>query len=338
MALPGTSATNPVWKIVWKLKIPAKVKKKYWRALHGILPLKSIMVNQHVGTSGECPICRNGPEDVMHLLFSCPIGQEVWRNLGLDKTIQESTLVDRSGSAVLEHLLRRQDNSIGGSSNLGMKEVVCVTSWYLWWLRRRRSRQEPVPPIFKCKMYILAIASNSAKAASCLNVSSSGVQWKKPIPRQLKLNMDASFHADSRSGSTGAVVRDFQGNFVAAACSFLPHVASPVMAGAIGMREGLMLIERMGSHNVIAESDSMEVINACKGDQRWWSESAAILAGCVDLVSNIGTVSFGHCLREVNEVEHELAAFSFSTKSSCSWDAEAPNFIVSYLINDVTIR
>jgi hypothetical protein len=29
MALPGTSATNPVWKIVWKLKIPAKVKKKY---------------------------------------------------------------------------------------------------------------------------------------------------------------------------------------------------------------------------------------------------------------------------------------------------------------------
>jgi hypothetical protein len=187
-------------------------------------------------------------------------------------------------------------------------------------------------------MSILAIVSNSAKASSCLNVSSSGVQWKKPDPRQLKLNVNASFHVDSRSGSTRDVVYDFQGNFVAAACSFLLHVASPVMAEAIGMREGLMLIERMGSHNVIAESDSMEVINACKEDQRWWSESAAILADCVDLVSNIGNVSFGHCLREANEVAHELAAFSFSTKSSFSSDAKAPNFIVSHLINDVTLR
>jgi hypothetical protein len=26
LALPGSSATNPVWKIIWKLKIPSKVK------------------------------------------------------------------------------------------------------------------------------------------------------------------------------------------------------------------------------------------------------------------------------------------------------------------------
>jgi hypothetical protein len=28
LALPGSSANNPVWKILWKLKIPGKVKKK----------------------------------------------------------------------------------------------------------------------------------------------------------------------------------------------------------------------------------------------------------------------------------------------------------------------
>jgi hypothetical protein len=66
-----------------------------------------------------------------------------------------------------------------------------------------------------------------------------------------------------------------------------------MMAEAIGMREGLMLVEKMGNHNVVVEGDSMEVINACKEDQRWWSESAAILADSVDLVSNIGDVSFG---------------------------------------------
>jgi hypothetical protein len=176
--------------------------------LHDILPLKSILVYRHVGTLGECPICRTGPEDVLHLLFACPTAREFWRNLGLENTIQECTLVDRSGFAVLEHLLRRQDNSVDGVNNLGTKEIVCVTSWYLWWMRRRRTRGEPVPPIFKCKISILAIVSNSVKASSCLSVTL-GVQWKKLDPRQLKLNVDASFHSDSCSGSMGGVVRVF---------------------------------------------------------------------------------------------------------------------------------
>jgi hypothetical protein len=58
----------------------------------------------------------------------------------------------------------------------------------------------------------------------------------------------------------------------------------------------------------------------------------------MDLVSNIGNVSFSHCPREANKVAHELAAFNFSTKTSYCWDVEAPNFIVSHLINDITIR
>jgi hypothetical protein len=57
LALPNVFATNPIWKIIWKLRVPSKVKKIIWRALHGILPLKSILVNRHIGTSGECPVC-----------------------------------------------------------------------------------------------------------------------------------------------------------------------------------------------------------------------------------------------------------------------------------------
>jgi hypothetical protein len=40
LALPGGSATNLTWKVLWKLKIPSKVKIFMWRALHGIMPLK----------------------------------------------------------------------------------------------------------------------------------------------------------------------------------------------------------------------------------------------------------------------------------------------------------
>jgi hypothetical protein len=67
LAMPGSSASNPVWSILWKLQIPSKVKIFMWRALHGILPLKSILANRHIGTTGECPVCHQGAEDIRHL-------------------------------------------------------------------------------------------------------------------------------------------------------------------------------------------------------------------------------------------------------------------------------
>jgi hypothetical protein len=71
LSLPGSSVNNPVWKSLWKIQLPSKIKKIAWRALHGIVPLKSIMVNRHVGTSGECPICHLADEDIMHLFLKC---------------------------------------------------------------------------------------------------------------------------------------------------------------------------------------------------------------------------------------------------------------------------
>ena len=185
-------------------------------------------------------------------------------------------------------------------------------------------------------MSILAIAANAA-TLSDRQQTSREERWCKPEPRQVKLNVDASFHYDSSAGSTGAILRDYQGNFVAAETTYLPHVASPMMAEAYAMRQGLILANRLGCNNVAAESDSLEIIQACTGEHSWWSEAAAIFADCMDLILQIGNVKFRFCLREANKVSHELAKNSFMNRNSCIWEAEAPNFIVSSLVNDVTI-
>jgi hypothetical protein len=62
------------------------------------------------------------------------------------------------------------------------------------------------------------------------------------------------------------------------------------MAEAMAMRVGLDLANRLGFNRVVAESDSLETIEAYNGSDRWWSESPAILADCVDLASSIGSV------------------------------------------------
>jgi hypothetical protein len=66
----GTS-NRQVWKNLWKLQVPGKIKIFGWRTLRGFLPCKSILANRHVIPDGGCPICHNGAEDIKHLVFTC---------------------------------------------------------------------------------------------------------------------------------------------------------------------------------------------------------------------------------------------------------------------------
>jgi hypothetical protein len=50
----------------------------------------------------------------------------------------------------------------------------------------------------------------------------------------------------------------------------------------------------------------MKTIKRCVCVIRWWNESSATFADCVDLATLVGRVFFKHCLREANEVAHEL--------------------------------
>ena len=102
----GGSATNPVWKVIWKPKAPSTVKIFIGRTLHEILPLKCILVNRHIDTrtSGQCPICNQGHGDIMHLLFACPTAKFLWQEPNLSTMIKEATQVDRASYVVLEHI------------------------------------------------------------------------------------------------------------------------------------------------------------------------------------------------------------------------------------------
>ena len=191
-------------------------------------------------------------------------------------------------------------------------------------------------PLFKCKMSILAITANAARS-NLPPRNTEDAKWKRPGPRCIKLNVDGSYFADTNTGSVGAILRDFEGSFIAASCLLLPHIRSAGMDEATTMREGLALANNLGYSNIIAESDLLETIEACTGETRWWNESSAIFSDCIDAVSAIGRVDFKFCPREANQAAHEIARFSFVNNLSCNWVDEPPSFLLYKLVNDVTI-
>jgi hypothetical protein len=126
--------------------------------------------------------------------------------------VEDALLCDRAGSAVIEHILCKDEQKYH-NLDLGLKETMMVACWYIWWMRRRRTHDEEVPPVNRCMISILSITSN-AKVG--LKGHATGVVWVKPKPRYAKLNVDASFHVDSRAGAVGAILRDSHGRFLAA--------------------------------------------------------------------------------------------------------------------------
>jgi hypothetical protein len=104
------------------------------------------------------------------------------------------------------------------------------------------------------------------------------------------INIDAAFDVESKSGASGAIMRNSQGNFIAASSVFIPYVASATMTEAMAMLHGLNFANSLGYSEVEAESDSLEVVQLCSGEDRIWNGSIAIYANIIDQAGEIGKV------------------------------------------------
>lgn len=73
-----SSAQQPVWEKVRKLKIPGSTKQFLWRALTSILLTKQTPYQRKIIQDTICPVCHWEDETISHVLWSCPTANDVW--------------------------------------------------------------------------------------------------------------------------------------------------------------------------------------------------------------------------------------------------------------------
>ncbi|WOH04559.1 hypothetical protein DCAR_0623969 [Daucus carota subsp. sativus] len=76
------SGNKSVWKRLWNLKVPPKVKHFIWRAATGCLPTKVMLCQKHVNLNVFCPFCNMELETINHVLLNCSYAQGCWSILG----------------------------------------------------------------------------------------------------------------------------------------------------------------------------------------------------------------------------------------------------------------
>ena len=67
-----------IWPVLWKLKIPNKVKIFGWRACHDILPTSYNLSRRRIVTEDKCQLCTREVETTNHALCECAAMQDVW--------------------------------------------------------------------------------------------------------------------------------------------------------------------------------------------------------------------------------------------------------------------
>lgn len=98
-------SVSSVWEKLWKSHVPAKIKKFRCRTLHNVIPCLGTPAKWHINTTGQCPLCPLGFEDLNHMFFMCTRAKEIWKKLGLDDHVSRALSRTREGVAVLEELL-----------------------------------------------------------------------------------------------------------------------------------------------------------------------------------------------------------------------------------------
>ncbi|KAK1574914.1 hypothetical protein Q3G72_000985 [Acer saccharum] len=73
------SGNNNLWKLIWRLLIPGKIKNFLWRACQHFLPSLVNLDKMGIHVDGLCPRCLRKPETICYALWGCPVLKVVRR-------------------------------------------------------------------------------------------------------------------------------------------------------------------------------------------------------------------------------------------------------------------
>ena len=136
----------------------------------------------------------------------------MWRALGIWESIARLLAMERSGSVVMEEVIRKGEEN--RSMGVGLTELILTRGWYIWWERRQHVHGENIHRPSRSALSIAALTRNNKLAMKKEAKVRKG--WQKPPEGTIMVNVDASFDDDVGCGSTGVVIRDHSGGVIAA--------------------------------------------------------------------------------------------------------------------------
>ena len=184
---------NPLWRKLWHLNIPPKVRIFAWKMCMNALPTYVNLQKRGVNICDFCPACGMEPESIVHVFIKYEVAKRVWRcwlDCPLDLLNINMDIVD----IALEVL------KSGTPSDL---ECFFLVAWAIWHNRNTIVHEFT----YQTPMQIWTFATNlnvelkRSLLACPQNLSRSKGKWLAPSPGVFKINVDGATSEDKRNSS-----------------------------------------------------------------------------------------------------------------------------------------
>ncbi|CAN1222090.1 Putative ribonuclease H protein At1g65750, partial [Linum grandiflorum] len=307
-----------IWRNLWSICIPPKVKHFMWQFLHNKLPTGNKMSKRSKRHGDECPFC-GLPETQIHRFGDC----------------QWSSRIRPSDDC---YDWFSQVKAIASTEELAQ---WCMLLWFLWKERNAhlfngfRMREDEIA---SSAVHYLTNYKQAQDPSSEPVITNRLMRWERPPTSVVKINTDAGIH-DTQGMGAGVVIRDDAGSFCLAAVVKYRGIWRPELAEAAAIEFGIKLALEHNFHKVIVESDSLVVIQGLQEVNDDVTELGNYYKSIRRLMSGFDHGSWRFCRREANMAAHIMAHSNAHWNHKLVCEGRPPIFLIDQLqLDNITGR
>ena len=322
-----TAGMKNLWKQIWGLNCPNKVRIFMWRACSNILPTKLLLRARGIGRDDVCDLC-GGSESSGHILWGCKVAREVWSNTRLKLPLLE--VIPRDFVDIVWGFLERRP---------GMDwELFATTAWGLW------NNRNKVRHGGRCKSPELIFHEAAAYLGEVKKLknekrrpeNSHRQSWTPPKKGFYKINVDGAVFEELGCCGVGVVIRNEYGQLMGAMSKKydLPLRALEVEARA--MEEGIIFARELSLKKVILESDAQVVVKSLSKESMAPSSIIMVIEGANMSLRGFESWVVNHICRNKNSAAHIMAQDARFVSDVRVWVEDTPPMIEQQIMLDVS--
>ncbi|CAN1157596.1 Putative ribonuclease H protein At1g65750 [Linum perenne] len=276
----GGSDCNKIWKWIWSLSLPPKIKFFIWRVSKDVLATNDNLFKRKCAPNNFCPLCPNVIESSWHCLIMCPHAREVWSSFFPSIPIPTYEMDFTNWFFQI----------FNGAGETSIRTMAAVT-WNIWKSRNEKVFSGTDPNLFATK---LKTAQDMEDWKQCCTSAYDGTHPRANLPQypstpphsiplpppripDLVIHCDGSFVKDSLRAAYGVVMTNSHGQ-VCDGRSGTFFCSSPIVAEAKAINEAISLAASRQVTTVI-RSDCLSLINILNKHQvKWPWECSALIA------------------------------------------------------------
>ncbi|XP_042959454.1 uncharacterized protein LOC122294624 [Carya illinoinensis] len=279
-----------LWKALWKMPVPNKIKVFAWRACMDSLPSKVKLMQKQVQAfwAQFFPMLHNlSPSSFVELAMQFVAGQDL--------------------------------------SNLA--RFFCF-AWGFWFRRNKLEFDHKIlSPSHVISLSLGLLHSYKAVVIKSRMQARSHFSWKAPPVGVLKLNTDGAIFSDAHKAGIGAILCDSSGHVLMAVSKIELALEDPKTVELLAVFRGMQLCISMGISALEVESDCLLLVQALQQEDMSNSLLGNLFSEVKRLCNYFSSVSFVHVYREGNRAAHLLARNAWRVEDIDMWWDSIPDFL-----------